>query len=220
MPSEPVATSWVFPDPLEADDDLVAIGADLEPGTVLSAYRQGLFPMPLGDGRSVAWWSPDERGVLPLTGLRLTRSLRRSVKRFSTTVDAAFDDVVDNCAEPTREGGWIDDDIVAAYSALHRLGWAHSVEVWRGSELVGGLYGVAIGGLFAGESMFHRASDASKVALVALVELLSDGEPNRLIDVQWATPHLRTLGVVEVPRRDYLRLLRRALVVPLPAPWR
>ncbi len=220
MPSEPLATNWVFPDPLEADDDLVAIGADLEPGTVLGAYRQGLFPMPLGDGGNVAWWSPVERAVLPLTGLRLTRSLRQSVKRFTTTVDVAFDDVVANCADPAREGGWIDDDIVAAYSRLHQLGWAHSVEVWRGSDLVGGLYGVAVGGLFAGESMFHHASDASKVALVALVELLSDGEPHRLLDVQWATPHLRTLGVVEVPRRDYLRLLRRALAVPLPAPWR
>ncbi len=176
--------------------------------------------MPLGDGGNVAWWSPVERAVLPLTGLRVTRSLRQSVKRFTTTVDVAFDDVVANCADPAREGGWIDDDIVAAYSRLHQLGWAHSVEVWRGSDLVGGLYGVAVGGLFAGESMFHHASDASKVALVALVELLSDGEPHRLLDVQWATPHLRTLGVVEVPRRDYLRLLRRALAVPLPAPWR
>ena len=220
MPSEPLATNWVFPDPLEADDDLVAVGADLQPGTVLSAYRQGLFPMPLGDGRSVAWWSPVERGVLPLTGLRVTRSLCQSVKRFTTTVDVAFDDVVHNCADPTREGGWIDDDITAAYSTLHRLGWAHSVEVWRGSDLVGGLYGVAIGGLFAGESMFHRANDASKVALVALVDLLSDGEQHRLLDVQWATPHLRTLGVAEVPRQDYLRLLRRALAVPLPTPWR
>lgn len=220
MPSEPMASNWVFPDPLEVDDDLVAIGADLEPGTLLSAYRQGLFPMPLGDGRHVAWWSPVDRGVLPLSRLRVSRSLRRSVKKFATTVDAAFDEVIAKCAEPTREGGWIDDEIRAAYSALHRLGWAHSVEVWRGSGLVGGLYGVAIGGLFAGESMFHHASDASKVALVALVDLLSDGEPHRLLDVQWATPHLRTLGVVEVPRQDYLHLLRKALAVPLPAPWR
>lgn len=217
MPREPAPTHWVFPDPLEADDDLVAIGADLEPGTILSAYRQGLFPMPLGDGTKVAWWSPLHRGVLPVEGLRLTRSLRRSVRKFTTTVDSAFDDVVANCADPAREGGWIDDEIAAAYSTLHSLGWAHSVEVWQGTELAGGLYGVAIGGLFAGESMFHRASDASKVALIALIGLLTDGEPHRLVDVQWATPHLRTLGVVEVPRRDYLRLLDRALAVPLPA---
>ncbi len=220
MPTEPPATTWVFPDPLEADDDLVGIGADLAPGTVLRAYRQGMFPMPLGDDARVAWWSPLDRGVLPLNRLRVSRSLRQSAKRFSTTVDTAFDRVVAHCADPSREGGWIDDDILAAYSTLHALGWAHSVEVWRGTDLVGGLYGVAIGGLFAGESMFHLAGDASKVALVALVDLLSDGERHRVLDVQWATPHLRSLGVVEVPRRDYLRLLARALAVPLPAPWR
>ncbi len=220
MPTEPSATAWVFPDPVEAPDDLVAIGADLEPGTLLRAYRQGLFPMPLGDDARVAWWSPLDRGVLPLDRLRVTRSLRRSAKKFSTTVDTAFDHVVAHCADPSREGGWIDDDIKAAYSTLHALGWAHSVEVWRGTDLVGGLYGVAIGGLFAGESMFHRASDASKVALVALVDMLSDGEPHRLLDVQWATPHLRSLGVVEMPRRDYLSYLSRALAVPLPLRWR
>lgn len=220
MPTEPPATAWVFPDPLDASDDLVAIGADLAPGTVLHAYRQGMFPMPLGDDARVAWWSPLDRGVLPLNRLRVSRSLRQSARKFNVTVDTAFDRVVTQCADPSREGGWIDDDILAAYSTLHGLGWAHSVEVWRGTDLVGGLYGVAIGGLFAGESMFHRASDASKVALVALVDLLSDGEPHRLLDVQWATPHLRSLGVVEVPRRDYLRLLARALAVPLPALWR
>ena len=220
MPTEPLATSWVFPDPLEADDDLVAIGADLEPGTILTAYRQGLFPMPLDERVGVAWWSPRRRGILPLDGLRVTRSLRRSVRRFTTTVDSAFDRVVAYCADPSREGGWIDEEIMTAYSALYALGWAHSVEVWRDSELVGGLYGVAIGGLFAGESMFHRAPDASKVALVALVKLLSDGEAGRLIDVQWATPHLRTLGVVEISRGDYQNLLRRALGVPLPECWR
>ena len=186
MPTEPSATAWVFPDPLEASDDLVAIGADLEPGTLLRAYRQGMFPMPLGDDARVAWWSPIDRGVLPLNRLRVSRSLRQSAKKFSTTVDTAFDRVVAHCADPSREGGWIDDEIKAAYSTLHALGWAHSVEVWRGTDLVGGLYGVAIGGLFAGESMFHRASDASKVALVALVDILSDGEPHRLLDVQWA----------------------------------
>ena len=220
MPTEPSATTWVFPDPLEASDDLVAIGADLEPGTLLRAYRQGMFPMPLGDDARVAWWSPLDRGVLPLNRLRVSRSLRQSAKKFSTTVDTAFDRVVAHCADPSREGGWIDDEIKAAYSTLHALGWAHSVEVWRGTDLVGGLYGVAIGGLFAGESMFHRASDASKVALVALVDMLSDGEPHRLLDVQWATPHLRSLGVVVMPRRDYMSYLSRALAVPLPLPWR
>lgn len=220
MPIEPPETSWVFPDPLEADDDLVAIGADLAPGTILRAYRQGLFPMPVGDGGNLAWWSPVSRGVVPLDGLRMSRSLRQSTKTFSTTIDAAFDEVVARCGDPARDGGWIDDEIIAAYSSLHELGWAHSVEAWRGRELVGGLYGVAIGGLFAGESMFHRARDASKVALLALVDLLSDGELHRLLDVQWATPHLRSLGAVEVPRADYLSSLNRALAVALPSPWR
>jgi leucyl/phenylalanyl-tRNA--protein transferase len=129
--------------------------------------------------------------------------------------------VVRACAEPTRDGGWIDRDIAAAYGDLHRLGWAHSVETWVDDELVGGLYGVAIGGLFAGESMFHRARDASKVALVGLVELLSDEYAHaRLVDVQWRTDHLATLGVVEWPRSHYVRQLRAALQVPLPAPWR
>lgn len=220
MPIEPPETSWVFPDPLEADDDLVAIGADLAPGTILRAYRKGLFPMPVGDGGNLAWWSPVSRGVVPLDGLRMSRSLRQSTKTFSTTIDAAFDEVLAQCGDPARDGGWIDDEIIAAYSRLHELGWAHSVEAWRGRELVGGLYGVAIGGLFAGESMFHRARDASKVALLALVDLLSDGELHRLLDVQWATPHLRSLGAVEVSRADYLGSLNRALAVPLPSPWR
>jgi leucyl/phenylalanyl-tRNA---protein transferase len=220
MPTEPPPTPWVFPDPTESDDDLIAIGADLQPGTILSAYRLGLFPMPVGDGLRVAWWSPVRRGVLPVDGMRVTRSLRQSVRRYRTTVDTAFDEVIERCADPSREGGWIDDGILAAYSTLHTLGWAHSVEVWRGTRLVGGLYGVAIGGLFAGESMFHQARDASKVALVTLVDLLSDGEPHRVLDVQWATPHLRTLGVVDISREEYLRSLGRALAAPLPAPWR
>jgi leucyl/phenylalanyl-tRNA--protein transferase len=125
------------------------------------------------------------------------------------------------CAEPTRDGGWIDDDVAGAYAELHRLGWAHSVEAWSDGELVGGLYGVAIGGLFAGESMFHRARDASKAALVGLVEVLSDEYADaRLLDVQWRTPHLASLGVGELARPVYARRLRAALQVPLPAPWR
>ena len=219
MPIEPPATGWVFPDPREAVDDLVGVGADLAPGTLLSAYRSGLFPMPLDDGDPLAWWSPVRRGVLPLDGLRVTRSLRQSARKVDVTVDRAFVDVVRGCADPGRSGGWIDERIAAAYTELHHLGWAHSVEVWDGDELVGGLYGVAIAGLFAGESMFHRRRDASKVALMALVDLLSDGTPSRLLDVQWPTPHLRSLGVVSVARERYLRMLGRALSVPLPAPW-
>ena len=220
MPTEPPPTGWVFPDPTEAEDDLVAIGADLEPATVLNAYRAGLFPMPLEETEGMAWWSPARRGVLPLDGLRVTRSMRQAAKRFRVTVDEAFVEVVAACADSARPGAWIDDQVITAYRRLHDLGWVHSVEVWDGEELAGGLYGVSMAGLFAGESMFHRQRDASKVALMSLVDLLSDGVEGRLLDVQWVTGHLSSLGVVEVARRDYLTALRRALALPLPAVWR
>ena len=219
MPTDPAPTPWGFPPAEAADEDgIVAIGADLEPGTLLAAYRTGAFPMPLGEGEPLGWFSPVRRGVLPLSRLRVSRSLARSARRFEIRVDTAFLDVVDGCADPTRFGAWIDDDIRTAYHRLHELGWAHSVETWRDGQLVGGLYGVAIGGLFAGESMFHRARDASKVALVALVDLLSDDHADdRLLDVQWQTPHLESLGVVEIDRRAYLLRLEAALRLPLPA---
>jgi leucyl/phenylalanyl-tRNA--protein transferase len=209
----------VFADP---DDDrfgdLVGLGADLEPGTLLAAYRRGLFPMPGdGAGEPLLWFSPVRRGVLPLDGLKVAKSLRRSLRNFEIRVDTAFDEVVAACGDPSRPHGWIDDDIRTAYADLHRLGWAHSVETWREGRLAGGLYGVAIGGLFAGESMFHRETDASKVALVGLVDLLRDEHAStRLLDVQWSTPHLESLGVVEIDRRDYLARLERALALPLP----
>jgi leucyl/phenylalanyl-tRNA--protein transferase len=197
----------------------VAIGADLSPGTLLAAYRGGLFPMAVdGVDMSMAWWSPEERGVLPLSGLRVTRSMRQSAHLFEIRVDTAFEEVVTACADPSRSGGWIDGHIVSAYTELHRLGWAHSVEAWRDGELAGGLYGVAIEGLFAGESMFTRVRDASKVALMGLVDVLSDEyAADRVLDTQWQTPHLASLGVVEVPRREYLRRLDRALQLPLPS---
>jgi leucyl/phenylalanyl-tRNA--protein transferase len=132
-------------------------------------------------------------------------------------VDTAFDEVIRACADPSRDSGWIDEEIIDAYTELHDLGWAHSVEAWQDGRLVGGLYGVAIGGLFAGESMFHRVADASKVALVGLVDLLRDEYADqRLLDVQWSTPHLASLGVVEVRRSTYLDLLGCALELPLP----
>ncbi len=172
VPVEPSPCPWMFPDVAHADaDDLVAMGADLEPGTLLAAYRAGIFPMP-GDTDAMLWWSPMERGVLPLDGLRVSRSLRQAVRRMEIRVDTAFPEVIEACADPARDSGWIDEQVLDAYTKLHRLGWAHSVEAWQDGELVGGLYGVAIGGLFAGESMFHRVRDASKVALVGLVELL------------------------------------------------
>jgi leucyl/phenylalanyl-tRNA---protein transferase len=202
------STPWVFPDPAEAPDELVGVGADLEPGTVLTAYTTGLFPMPWG--RDIGWWSPDPRGIFPLDGLRVTRSLRRSLRRFEVTVDRDFDAVIEACAEPDRPHGWIDPRITDAYQRLHRLGWAHSVECRREGRLVGGLYGISIGGLFAGESMFHREADASKVALVHLVELLLE-RGGRLLDVQWQTPHLERLGAIAVPRADYLLRLAEAV---------
>jgi len=187
---------------------------------VLAAYRNGLFPMPVEDGL-MAWWSPQPRAVLPLDGLRVSRSLRKSCARFEVRVDTAFSAVVAACADSDRPGRWITEDIAAAYVKLHQLGWAHSVEAWSldGGELAGGLYGIATGGLFAGESMFHRRSDASKVALVALVDLLGGpagaGE-GRLLDVQWRTDHLASLGVVEVDRATYRERLAPALRLPLP----
>src|SRR5262249_45243726 len=151
------------------------LGADLEPGTLLAAYRSGLFPMRIRR-EVLAWWSPDPRGVLPLDGFHVSRSLQRAARHFGVTVNAAFEAVMRACADPARPHGWIDESFVAAYVQLHALGWAHSVEVWRDGELAGGVYGVRIGRLFAGESMFHRVRDASKVALWAAVDLLrSDG---------------------------------------------
>jgi leucyl/phenylalanyl-tRNA--protein transferase len=218
VPVEPAPSRWAFPDRHEAADDLVGIGADLEPGTLLSAYRAGIFPMPMGvPGEAMHWFSPARRAILPLDGMRVSRSLRRSLRDFEIRVDTAFEEVLDGCADTSRESGWIDADIRAAYLRLHELGWVHSVEAWRDGRLAGGLYGVAIGGLFAGESMFHRERDASKVALVGLVDLLSDRHaPSRVLDTQWQTPHLESLGVVEISRLDYLRRLRAALPLPLP----
>ena len=220
MPAEPPPTRWRFP-PVEVADEhgIVAAGGDLEPGTLLAAYRQGVFPMPLGPADPMGWWSPEPRAVLPLAQVRCSRSLRRSIRRYEVRIDTRFEAVIDGCADPRRPGGWITDDIRAAYLHLHELGWAHSVEAWDQHGLAGGLYGVAIGGLFAGESMFHRQRDASKVALVQLVGLLDDGE-TRLLDVQWTTPHLTSLGAVDVARAEYLDLLGAALETPLPEVFR
>jgi leucyl/phenylalanyl-tRNA--protein transferase len=219
VPVDPPPSVWEFPpvSRFHPDDDLVATGADLEPGTVLLAYRHGLFPMPMGGPRApMAWFSPVRRGVLRPGDLRVSRSLAKSVRRFEIRVDTACAEVIDACADPSRPSGWIDDQIRTAYLRLHELGWVHSVEAWRDGRLVGGLYGLAMGGLFAGESMFHHERDASKAALVGLVDLLDDGL-ERLVDTQWQTPHLASLGVSEIPRADYLALLPRLLEVPPPA---
>jgi leucyl/phenylalanyl-tRNA--protein transferase len=195
---------------------------------LLAGYRQGIFPMPLQRGGPMGWWSPDPRAIVPLDGLRISRSLRSSCRQFDVRVDTAFADVIEACADRRRPGGWITNEIRDAYLELHRLGWTHSVEAWSRDDnsLCGGLYGVAIGGLFAGESMFHRRTDASKVALVGLVERLQDSGPGgtgpegRLLDVQWRTDHLATLGAVDVSRPSYLSRLATALRLPLPVAFR
>jgi leucyl/phenylalanyl-tRNA---protein transferase len=220
MPVEPPPLRWAFPPVAEADaDGLVGVGADLEPSTVLAAYRRGMFPMPLGAHGPIGWWSPDPRAVIPLEGLRVSRSLRRNVRRYEVRVDTAFVEVIEACADPGRPHGWISPEIRAAYRMLHDLGWAHSVEAWScdDGQLAGGLYGLAIGGLFAGESMFYHRTDASKAALVSLVGLLRhDGVAGRLLDVQWQTPHLASLGAVEVARADYVARVAAAVELPLP----
>ena len=226
MPTEPPVTSFQF-DPASEPDERgkVTVGGDLLPGTLLAGYRAGLFPMRLGDG-TLAWWSPDPRAVIVAGSVHVTRSLRRSQRRFTTTVDQAFERVIAACAERAPdEYLWITDEVQAAYTELHRLGWAHSVETWAldpagDRALVGGLYGVCIGGLFAGESMFHRAPDASKVALLALLDVLAGGErpDERIVDVQWMTPHLQSLGAVDLPRHEFLdRAAHAQTLAPPPA---
>ncbi len=222
---EPVVASvdtcrWRFPDPSTADaDGLLGFGADLEPETLVHAYRQGIFPWP-HPGMPLPWFSPDPRGIIRLDGLRTSRSLRQRLRNsgWETTVDRAFEAVVAACAELYRpEGTWIVPELRAAYSRLHRLGHAHSLEVWRGEDLLGGLYGVSVGGVFTGESMFHRATDASKVALVDLVDRLAEAG-GRLIDVQLVTDHLAALGARAMPRGKYLSLLHDVRDEPVRLP--
>jgi leucyl/phenylalanyl-tRNA---protein transferase len=194
------------------DSDLIGVGGDLEPATLIAAYRRGMFPMLVnGDPELLGWWSPDPRGIVPLDGLRVTRSMRQTAKRYTTRIDTRFVEVVRGCADPARAHGWITEAFVEAYTRLHQLGWAHSVEVLdREGRLAGGLYGVRVGGLFAGESMFHYQRDASKVALMALVETMRVSGMT-LLDVQWATDHLVSLGAQAIPRSEYLRRVQAAI---------
>jgi leucyl/phenylalanyl-tRNA---protein transferase len=213
MPVEPDPPRWALPDlhDMPEGQELVGIGGDLSPGMLLCGYRRGLFAMP--DGGDLGWWSPDPRGVLLPGRVHVGRSLRRSLARFEVSLDESFAEVVAACADPQRAHGWITPAYQHSYLELHRLGWAHSIEVW-GSDgrLAGGLFGVEVGGLFAAESKFHVSTDASKVAVVALADLLAaDGDPRRVIDIQWCTEHLASLGGVEVPRPVYLRALPAAL---------
>lgn len=211
------ASPWRFPPPEVANPHgFVAAGGDLAPETLVTAYCSGLFPMPLGRRQQIGWWSPDPRGILPLDRLVVSRSLRRSLRRYEVRVDSAFVEVMSNCGDPRRPHGWINKAFIHAYETLHQYGVAHSVECYDdGGRLVGGLYGVSLGGFFAGESMFHHATDASKVALVALVETLAEVD-GALLDVQWVTPHLASLGAIEIPRSDYLDRLTRSLEAPTP----
>jgi leucyl/phenylalanyl-tRNA--protein transferase len=194
------------------EDDLIGQGADLEVGTVIDGYRHGLFAMErsVGDG-TLFWWSPAQRCVIPLDGLRVTRSMRRSARRYHLRVNSCFERVMLGCsARHGEDSRWITTRFVTQYCTLHELGWAHSVETFNDDGvLVGGLYGVRIGKFFAGESMFHLERDASKVALMALVDIMRSAKMT-LLDAQWQTPHLASLGGVEIPRAEYLSRLAAA----------
>jgi leucyl/phenylalanyl-tRNA--protein transferase len=202
-------------DPGRADaDGLVAVGGELGPERLIEAYRNGIFPW-FSEHSPVLWWSPDPRAIIELDGLRVSRRLARTVRsgRFTVTFNRDFGGVIRGCADRPGEGTWITPGMIAAYTALHRRGAAHSVEVWHEGELAGGLYGVALGGLFAGESMFTRVRDASKVALVHVVGRLQE-RAFTLFDIQFRTEHTASLGAVEIPRAEYLSRLRRALECP------
>jgi len=186
----------------------------LPPSLLVAAYEAGYFPMAMDDGE-IRWYSPDPRGLLPLDRFHVPRRLLRVIRsgRFETSIDRAFRNVMEGCAADREEGTWINGEILESYCALHERGLAHSVEVWAGAALAGGLYGVSLNGAFFGESMFHRVSDASKVALWALVERLRDRK-FRLLDIQWLTPFLERCGAVEIPRDEYLTVLAEALETP------
>ena len=216
MPIEPDPTRFVFPDPRlgSGPNGVLGIGGDFSPGTLLAAYRAGIFPWPI-DRRTVPWCSPDPRGLLLLDQApSWSRSVRRARKRpFRVTADTAFAEVVAKCAETREEGTWILPGLAQGFATLHELGWAHSVEVWSGDALVGGIYGLAIGRSFAGESMFHTETDASKVAYSRLADALH-AAGFHFLDTQLPTPHLETLGVRAVPRDEFLVRLARARDAP------
>ncbi|MFZ5892084.1 MAG: leucyl/phenylalanyl-tRNA--protein transferase [Myxococcota bacterium] len=202
----------VFPDPSGSDArGLVAAGGELSPEWLITAYERGIFPW-YDDGLPILWWSPDPRTLLDPEALHVSRSMRRFIRHTSLTLtfNHAFVEVMQAAAREREGGTWILPEMIEAYTRLHALGYAHSVEVWQGSELVGGLYGVQRGALFAAESMFHRVTNASKLALIASVRSLF-AAGIRLFDVQFTTPHLSSLGAYEVSRREYLARLRVAI---------
>jgi len=211
MPTPLDASVWDFPTPEQMPkDDLVTLGADLKPETLIDSYKHGIFPMHLQieNKREIGWWSPQQRGILPLNKINISSSLKKSMKKYFVTFDQDFDAVIEGCGDDKRPKGWINKDIKTAYKKLFELGYVHSVEVWnKKDELVGGLYGVEVNGLFAGESMFHKQTDASKTAMVYLVNQLKEAGGERIFDVQWQTPHLKSMGVIKISRAKYMSLL-------------
>ena len=201
---------WIPPELGDAQG-LVGVGGDLSPGTLVRAYSEGVFPW-YNEGDPILWWSPDPRAVIELDGLHVSRRLARTIRsgKFRVTVNRCFTRVMRACGDTRPEGTWVTGDMLAAYTELHRRGFAHSLEVWQDEELAGGIYGVAVGGLFAGESMFHYKTDASKVALVSLVERLRE-RGYVLFDVQMTTDHTERMGAVEIARDEYLERLREAV---------
>ena len=184
----------------------------IDPELLLQGYRLGVFPMAMEDD-SIAWFSPDPRAIIPLENFHVPHALQRVSRKkiFEVKIDNRFGEVIRACAK--RNDTWINPEIIESYERLHELGYAHSVEAWSKNKLAGGLYGVAVGGAFFGESMFHRVTDASKIALVALVEHLRANK-FALLDTQWNTPHLQQFGAIEIPRERYLKMLRRAVELP------
>jgi len=216
-PAQPLPPSrYHFPDPANFPaEGLIAAGGDFAPATVIEAYRTGIFPWP-HPSAELLWFSPDPRAILEPGGVHISRRLARTLRqgRFHATVDAAFEQVIRACADrPDDEGTWITDRLVRGYLELHDLGWAHSIETWTADgELAGGLYGIAVGAMFGAESMFHRVTDGSKAAMVAMA-LHADAIGVQFIDIQVLTPHTASMGGIEIPRAAYLARLRDALAV-------
>jgi len=202
----------VFPEPENADDDgLLAVGGDLRPETMLKAYRSGIFPWTV---KPISWWSPDPRAIFEIASFRLSTRMQRLFRsgRFSFSLDRCFTRVMEGCAAPApgRESTWISPEFISAYTRLHKMGYAHCAEVWLGEQLVGGIYGVSIGGFFAGESKFHTVSNASTMALAFLMEHLKK-QGFELFDSQVISSHTASLGAIEIRRKDYLRRLSKAI---------
>jgi leucyl/phenylalanyl-tRNA--protein transferase len=218
-PATVLSAPKYFPPPTQTTEDgLLCIGGRLSPEWLLDAYRHGIFPWPMWEGEPIAWWSPDPRAIIELDGLHISRRLQRTLKsgRFDITFDQDFPGVIHGCATAAgrEEGTWLTPAMMAAYSELHRLNHAHSVEAWSGGQLAGGVYGVAIGGLFAAESMFYRVRDASKAALAHLVAHLR-AQGFQLLDIQQWTPHTASLGAIEISRIEYIGRLPAAVDLPV-----